>query len=57
LDSFVKENFIANYIFNDNMDELMGQLNIFHILAIFPGTETSIYLTDKLSEKFGLKKK
>lgn len=49
LQALRKEDYIENIIFDGDLAKLIGALNQYAILAIIPGTESAIYLTDQLS--------
>ena len=54
LKGFCKEDYIEHLVFDGNITTLVSHLKSRNILAIFAGTETAIYLTDKLSEELRL---
>jgi biotin carboxylase len=53
--SFVPENFIANYIYRQDMSVLLNYLKQYEVLAVMPGAETGVLLADQLNTALSLK--
>ncbi len=54
LHSFTKEHYIDHIIFDGNLENLLRSLKQYQILAVIPGTETAIFLADRLAEALNL---
>ncbi|MGG0418677.1 ATP-grasp domain-containing protein [Priestia aryabhattai] len=54
LETFKPEDFNKLFIFEENLDQLVHQLEEINIAHIIAGTETGVFLADVLSEKIGV---
>jgi biotin carboxylase len=54
LDSFHAEDYLATFLYDNNLDKLLEHLCKYSILCCIPGSEIGVVLADTLGEKLGL---